>query len=77
MPSISVTARIVNGGQWSPFSGEASSAEVVDLICGEGLAPPPTGVTIELTTSSGRRVEVHFPRSEGSAATVRIDGERV
>ncbi len=77
MPNISVTARIVNGDQWDPLGGEASCGDVVGLICGDDLRPPPTSVTIELTTDSGKRVEVYISNSANAAAIVRIDGEIV
>lgn len=77
MPNIKVTARIVNGDQWDPLGGEATCGEVVGLICGDDLRPPPTSVTIELTTNSGKRVEVYISNSAEAAAIVRIDGETV
>lgn len=74
MPNINVTARLVNGDQWDPLGLEATCGDVVGLVCGDDLRPPPTSVTIELTTNSGKRVEVYISNSTEAAATVRIDG---
>lgn len=75
MPNINVTARLVNGDQWDPLGPEATCGDVVGLVCGDDLRPPPTSVTIKLTTNSGKRVEVYISNSAEAAAIVRVDGE--
>ncbi|QXH68625.1 hypothetical protein [Pseudomonas asgharzadehiana] len=75
--SIKVTAPLVNGNLWDPLGERASGAEIVELICGDDLRPPPTSVVITITTESGKRVEVRIPNSDTGNASVRIDGKSV
>ncbi|WP_431036925.1 hypothetical protein [Pseudomonas yamanorum] len=75
--SIKVTAPLVNGDLWDPLDESASGEDVVALICGDDLRPPPTSVVITVTTESGKRVEVWIPNTDSSTASVRIDGKSV
>jgi hypothetical protein len=75
--SIKVTAPLVNGDLWDTLGESASGEDVVELICGDDLRPPPTSVVITVTTESGKRVEVRIPNSDTSTAIVRIDGKTV
>ena len=75
--SIKVTAPLVNGDLWDPLSENASGEDVVEMICGDDLRPPPTSVVITVTTESGKRVEVRIPNSGSGKASVRIDGKSV
>ena len=75
--SIKVTAPLVNGDLWDPLDENASGQDVVELICGDDLRPPPTSVVITVTTDSGKRVEVWIPNSSNGKAGVRIDGKSV
>ncbi|MBY8931240.1 hypothetical protein J1G34_19565 [Pseudomonas sp. Wu6] len=75
--SIKVTAPLVNGDLWDPLNDKSSGEDVVELICGDDLRPPPTSVVITVTTESGKRVEVWIPNSGSGKASVRIDGKMV
>jgi len=75
--SIKVAAPLVNGDLWDPFGESASREDIVELICGDDLRPPPTTVVITVTTESGKRVEVRIPNSDTGTASVRIDGKTV
>ncbi len=75
--SIKVTAPLVNGDLWDPLNDKSSGEDVVELICGDDLRPPPTSVVITVTTESGKRVEVWIPNSGSGKASVRIDGKTV
>lgn len=75
--SIKVTAPLVNGDLWDPLVENATGEDVVELICGDDLRPPPTSVVITVTTESGKRVEVWIPNSGSGKAGVRIDGKSV
>lgn len=59
--SIKVTAPLVDGDLWGPLGERASGEDIVELICGDDLRPPPTSVVITVTTESGKRVEVRIP----------------
>lgn len=74
--SIKISAPLVNGDLWDPLEN-ASGEDVVELICGDDLRPPPTSVVITVTTESGKRVEVWIPNSDSSKASVRIDGKSI
>ncbi|PYD87446.1 hypothetical protein DNF23_38485 [Pseudomonas syringae pv. pisi] len=73
---IKINAPLVNGDLWDPFE-RASGEDVVELICGDDLRPPPTSVVITVTTASGKVVEIRIPNSDSDTASVRIDGESV
>ena len=75
--SMKVTAPLINGDLWDPLDESASGEDVVELICGDDLRPPPTSVVIRVTTESGKRVEVWIPNSGSGKASVRIDGKSV
>lgn len=75
--SVKVTAPLVNGDLWDPLDESASGKNVVELICGDDLRPPPISVVITVTTESGKRVEVWIPNSGSGKASVRIDGKSV
>lgn len=74
---MKVTAPLVNGDLWDPLDESACGENVVELICGDDLRPPPTSVVITVTTDSGKRVEVWIPNSSSGTASVRIDGKTV
>lgn len=74
--SIKINAPLVDGSLWDPFE-RASGEDVVKLICGDDLRPPPTSVVISVTTASGKVVEIRIPNSGSGTASVRIDGEWV
>lgn len=76
MPIITLAAPLVNGDLWDPLDAGASCEDVVALICGDDLRPPPTSVVIKITTESGKLVELWIPNS-GGKASVRIDGKSV
>ncbi len=75
MPTIMLAAPLVNGDLWDPLDEGATCEDVVQLICGDDLRPPPTCVVIKVTTESGRLVELRIPNSDGTKASVRIDGK--
>lgn len=75
--SIKVTAPLVNGDLWDPLDDNAAGEDVVELICGDDLRPPPTSVVITVITESGKRVEIWIPNSGSGKASVRIDGKSV
>lgn len=75
--SIKVTAPLVNGDLWDPLDENASGEDVVGLICGDDLRPPPTSVVIKIATESGKLVELWIPNSNTGTTTVRIDGKTV
>lgn len=75
--SIKVNAPLINGDLWDPLDENASGEDVVELICGDDMRPPPTSVVITVTTESGKRVEVRIPNSGSGKVSVRIDGKSV
>ncbi|MGG2023893.1 hypothetical protein AB1J88_28080 [Pseudomonas sp. S8] len=77
MPMITLAAPLVNGDLWDPLEEEASCEDVVGLICGDDLSPPPKNVVIKVTTESGKVVELRIPNSSSGKASVRIDGKAV
>ncbi|AIN60190.1 hypothetical protein N7592_09860 [Pseudomonas juntendi] len=77
MSKISVAAPLVNGDLWDPLGQDASCEDVVTLICGDDLRPPPNSVVIKLTTDSGKQVEVWIPNSDSGTASVRVDGKTI
>ncbi|MEB0308335.1 hypothetical protein QN382_03425 [Pseudomonas sp. 10B1] len=77
MSNITVTAPLVNGDLWDPFDEGVSCELIVELICGDDLRPPPNSVVIEVTTESGKVVELWIPNSDGGKVSVRIDGQSV
>ena len=76
MPIITLAAPLVNGDLWDPLDAGASCEDVVALICGDDLRPPPTSLVIKITTETGKLVELRIPNS-GGKASVRIDGKSV
>lgn len=56
MPIIMVAAPLVNGDLWDPLDEDATCGDVVELMCGDDLRPPPTSVVIKVTTESGKLV---------------------
>ncbi|MCH5488077.1 hypothetical protein [Pseudomonas syringae] len=74
--SIKINAPLVDGSLWDPFE-RALGEDVVELICGGDLRPPPTSVVITVTTASGKVVEIKIPNSGSGTASVRIDGKAI
>ena len=74
MSNITVSAPLVNGDLWDPFDDGVSCEEIVELICGDDLRPPPASVVIKIATESGKMVELWIPNSGSGKASVRIDG---
>jgi hypothetical protein len=77
MTIIMLAAPLVDGGLWDPLDEDATCGDVVELICGDDLRPPPTSVVIKVTTESGKLVELWIPNSDSGKVSVRIDGEKV
>lgn len=77
MSKISVAAPLVNGDLWDPLGKDASCEDVVTLICGDDLRPPPNSVVIKISTEAGNQVEVWIPNSGSGTATVRVDGKAI
>jgi hypothetical protein len=77
MSNISIGASLVDGSAMTYVAQGSSCAEAAEIITGDDLRPPARNVVIEVTTESGRVVQVVIPNDVRSTAIVRIDGELV
>jgi len=76
MANLIIEAPLVDGSLMPIINEVDSCSDAVVLVCGDDLRPPPNRVTIVVTTSRGKRVEINIPNGEGQAH-VTIDGEEV
>ncbi|WP_341959730.1 hypothetical protein [Pseudomonas sp. RC10] len=77
MANVEVYLPAVDGSAYWPISKDDSCKEAVHVLFTDDLAAPPHRLVIEVTTESGKKVEVSIPYSHTGNASVRINGESV
>ena len=75
MSNIKIYASLIDGGLM-PLIENRSSSEIVKAFTGDDTGAPPTSVTIEVVTESGKKVRVYIPNSP-ALASVTVDDKRI
>lgn len=77
MSNIAINAPAVDGSQWEVHRKGDSCKTAVQLVMADDHGAPLLRLVIEVTTGSGKVVEVSIPYSHDGQASVRIDGQTV
>ncbi len=77
MSNISISASLVDGGLMPYVERGESCQDACTLITGDDLRPAAQAITIRVTTSSGRLVEVSIPNTDTGGARVTVDGDAI
>jgi len=77
MSNIQVYLPAKDGSAYWPVSTGDSCKEAVHVLFTDDFAAPPHRLVIEITTESGKKVEVSVPYADDAQASVRIDGTDV
>lgn len=75
MGNVKIYAGLVNG-DLMPIIEDKASSEIVYAFTGDDTGAPPSSLTIEVTTGSGRKVRIYIPNSSAEAS-VTIDGKMI
>ena len=77
MSNIEVYVPAVDGSAYLLHEKGESCKSAIHTLSSDDFAAPPTRMVIEVTTESGKFVQINIPYNDSSKASVQIDGELI
>lgn len=77
MSNIEVYVPAADGSAYFLHEKGESCKNAIHTLFSDDFAAPPTRMVIEITTETGKIVQVNIPYNDFSKASVHVDGESI